>query len=86
MGLAESYAWAAASNQTSVDGVEKCEEGTGPAVRTSCWLGNSLWLVQCVLESVDPSVDIISIDSSRYGVLLRSGHFVRCEIYMWMKE
>jgi hypothetical protein len=76
MCLAESNAWAAAGNQASINRSEAAEERTRPAVRTSSWLGDSLWLVDGILESGNPSIDIIWVDCCRGSGGLLSRHCV----------
>jgi len=74
MSLAEGDARAATGDQAGVDWSEASEESTSPAVWAGCWLCDGLWLVQGIFESSNPGVDIIGIDSGRYGVLW-SSHF-----------
>jgi len=64
MGSAECDAWAAACEGTGIDRVKASEERARPAVWSSGWLCDNLWLVQGILESSDPGVDIISINGS----------------------
>jgi len=79
VGLAKSDTRATAGDQASIDWSEACKETVGPRVWTSGWLGDNLRLVDSVLESCDPGVDVIWVDSGggcgSSGVLLRSRHF-----------
>lgn len=87
MGLAKGNAWATAGDQAGINGIEASEERAGPGVWTGGWLGDSLRLVNGILESRDPGVDIIWMDSSRScSVLLRSCHFVNKNMYVFLKE
>lgn len=73
--LAEGDAWAAASDQACINWSEAGKEAVGPAVGAGGWLCDGLWLVQGVLESTNPSIDIIGVDGGRNGVLLWGSHF-----------
>jgi len=76
VGLAEGDAWAAAGDQARIDRIEATKESASPRVWASGWLGDNLWLVEGILESADPGVDIIGINGGGgVGSLLRSGHF-----------
>jgi len=62
VGLAEGNAWAAASDQASINWGKASEESAGPTVWTSGWFRDGLRLVQGVPESSDPDIDIIGVD------------------------
>jgi len=76
VGLAEGDTRAAACDQASINRIEASEERARPAVWASGWLGDNLWLVDGILESSDPGVYIIWVNSSSGCgcVLLRSRH------------
>jgi len=65
MGSREGHAWAAAGEEASINGIEAAKEGAGPAIWTSRRLGDGLWLVDSILKSGNPGVDIIWVNCSR---------------------
>jgi len=77
MGLAEGDTWTAASDEAGINRSEAAEERAGPGVWTSGRLGDDFRLADSVLESSDPGIDVIWVDSRccSSGVLLRSCHF-----------
>jgi len=79
--LAEGDARAAASDQAGIDWREASEESTSPAVWASCWLCDGFWLVQGILETSNPGINIVGIDSSRYSVLW-SSHLDLIKVYI----